>query len=183
MKQKQSPDRDWSPYMKRAMEVAKQGEALGDIPIGAVVVNAEGDIVSEAYNEREIDKDPTAHAEVLAIQRAAKKSDQWRLVGYTVVVTLEPCVMCSGALSLSRVDRVVFGASDPKAGAMGSIYEIHNDKRLNHVIDVVPHVLEEECRNMLVGFFRAKRKEADARKALKKEEDLANKVADEDENS
>ena len=158
MKQKQSPERDWAPYMKRAMEMARIGESKGDIPIGAVVVNAEGDIVSEAYNERELDKDPTAHAEVLAIKRAAEKQDQWRLVGHTVVVTLEPCVMCSGALSLARVDRVVFGAWDPKAGAMGSIYKIHDDSRLNHVIDIVPEVLEQECREMLVGFFRSKRK-------------------------
>ncbi len=158
MKQKKSPDRDWAPYMKRAMELARIGESKGDIPIGAVVVNAEGDIVGEAYNERELAADPTAHAEVLAIQRAAHKQEAWRLVGHTVVVTLEPCVMCSGALSLSRVDRVVFGASDPKAGAMGSIYEIHDDRRLNHVIDIIPHVLEEECREMLVGFFRSKRK-------------------------
>ena len=143
--------------MKRALELAREGQAKGDIPIGAVVVDAEGKIVSEAHNEREIIEDPTAHAELLAIRRAAQGQAQWRLTGHTVVVTLEPCVMCSGALSLSRVDRVVFGARDPKAGAMGSIYEVHDDRRLNHVIELVPGVLEEECRALLLSFFRAKR--------------------------
>ena len=90
-------------------------------------------------------------------RRAAQAQKQWRLTGHTVVITLEPCVMCSGALSLARVDRVVFGARDPKAGAMGSIYEIHQDRRLNHVIEVIPGVLETECRDMLLAFFRSKR--------------------------
>jgi tRNA(adenine34) deaminase len=157
MKLKTSPDRDWTPYMKRALELAKEGERLGDIPIGAVVVDATGKIIAEAYNEREINRDPTAHAEVLALKRASEARGEWRMVGCTLVVTLEPCVMCSGALSLSRVDRVVYGASDPKAGAMGSIYEIHGDRRLNHVIDVIPGVCLEECRSTLLTFFRSKR--------------------------
>jgi tRNA(adenine34) deaminase len=157
MKLKTSPDRDWIPYMKRALELAKEGERLGDIPIGAVVVDAAGTIIAEAYNEREINRDPTAHAEVLALKRASEARGEWRMVGCTLVVTLEPCVMCSGALSLSRVDRVVYGASDPKAGAMGSIYEIHEDRRLNHVIDVIPGVCLEECRTTLLTFFRSKR--------------------------
>jgi tRNA(adenine34) deaminase len=146
--------------MRRAIELAREGEALGDIPIGAVVVDPHGKIIAEAYNEREIHKDPTAHAEVLALKRASVARGEWRMVGCTVVVTLEPCVMCSGALSLSRVDRVVYGASDPKAGAMGSIYEVHGDRRLNHVIDTVPGVLLEECRDMLLNFFRSKRDRA-----------------------
>jgi len=157
MRTKTSSDRDWVPYMRRALELARLGESLGDIPIGAVVVDAHGKIIAEAHNEREIMKDPTAHAEVLALKRASEVRGEWRMVGCTLVVTLEPCVMCSGALSLSRVDRVVYGASDPKAGAMGSIYEIHGDRRLNHVIDVIPGICLEECRDMLLSFFRSKR--------------------------
>jgi tRNA(adenine34) deaminase len=152
-----TPDRDWTPYMRRALELAAEAQAKGDIPIGAVVVDADGKIVGEGHNEREITEDPTAHAEVLAVRRAAQGQAQWRLTGCTVVVTLEPCVMCSGALSLARVDRVVFGARDPKAGAMGSIYQVHEDRRLNHTMDIVPGVLEAECRDLLLAFFRAKR--------------------------
>lgn len=157
MKPKKSVERDWVPYMKRAIELARKGEAQGDIPIAALVVDIDGNIISEAFNEREIHKDPTSHAEVVALRRASEKMGQWRLVGCTLVVTLEPCVMCSGALSLARVDRVVYAASDPRAGAMGSIYQIHLDRRLNHVIDVVTGVCGDEAREMLVGFFRAKR--------------------------
>jgi tRNA(adenine34) deaminase len=157
MKAKLSPERDWVPYMQRALELAREAESKGDIPVGAVVVDSFGKIIGESFNQREILQDPSAHAEVLAIQAAAKKKGQWRLVGSTLVVTLEPCVMCAGALSLSRLDRVVFGAHDPRAGAMGSIYNIHDDGRLNHRIDVVPGVLEEKCREILVGFFKKKR--------------------------
>jgi tRNA(adenine34) deaminase len=110
MKAKTSPDRDWTPYMERAMVLAREAEAKGDIPVGALVVDSFGKIIGEGHNERELRQDPSAHAEVLAIQAAAKKKGQWRLMGSTLVVTLEPCVMCAGALSLSRLDRVVFGA-------------------------------------------------------------------------
>jgi tRNA(adenine34) deaminase len=144
--------------MQRALELAAEAEACGDVPVGALVVNIDGKIISEAKNERELLKDPTAHAEILAIRRASEVLGSWRLNGCTLVVTLEPCVMCAGALSLSRIDRIVFGAYDPRAGATASIYEIHNDKRLNHVMVCVPSVLEKECRDMLVGFFRARRK-------------------------
>ena len=157
MRPKLSPERDWTPYMKRAMELAAEAERLGDVPVGALVVDVDGNIVSEAFNQREQKKDPTAHAEVIAIQRASEKNKSWRLVGSTLVVTLEPCVMCAGALMLSRIDRVVFGTSDPKAGATGSIYKIHDDARLNHTMIVQSGVLETECRNQLVGFFRSKR--------------------------
>ncbi len=157
MKLKQSPERDWIPYMKRALELAREAEARGDIPVGALLVDADGHIVSEAHNERELIKDPTAHAEILAMRRATEKQKQWRLTGATMVVTLEPCVMCAGALSLSRLDRVVYGTKDPRAGAMGSIYEIHQDKRLNHTILIESGVLEQECRDLLVNFFRSKR--------------------------
>lgn len=157
MRPKVSRERDWAPYMQRALELAAMAEAKGDVPIGAVLVDMDGRIVSEAHNEREIRMDPTAHAEILAIREAAEKADQWRLTGYTVVVTLEPCVMCAGALSLARIDRIVFGAPDPKAGATGSLYQVHDDARLNHRMVLVPGVLENECRDILVNFFRSKR--------------------------
>lgn len=158
MKPKKSrSDRDWATYMKRAIELARESEAKGDIPVGALVVNMDGKIIAEAHNERELRKDPTAHAEVIAIQKASQVESAWRLTGCTLVVTLEPCVMCAGALSLSRIDRIVFGANDPRAGATGSIYQIHEDKRLNHQMELVGGVLEPECREILVNFFRAKR--------------------------
>lgn len=157
MKLKRSENRDWAPFMGRAIELAKTAEAHGDVPIGAVVIDMDGHIIGEACNERELQNDPTAHAEVLALSRAAKKTGSWRLTGATLVVTLEPCVMCAGASVLSRVDRVVYGAKDAKAGAMGSLYQVHDDKRLNHICELVGGVQEELCRNLLVDFFRAKR--------------------------
>jgi tRNA(adenine34) deaminase len=157
MKVKKSVERDWAPYMQRALELAREAEAKGDVPVGAVLVDIDGKIVAEGHNERELAKDPTAHAEMIAIRGGAQLQNAWRMTGYTMVVTLEPCVMCAGALSLSRIDRVVFGASDPKAGAMGSLMSVHGDSRLNHLIDVVPGVLEQECRELLVNFFRARR--------------------------
>ena len=150
-------NRDWAPYMDRALELAKEAEAKGDVPIGALVVDIDGKTIAEAHNEREIAQDPTAHAEVLALSRAAKHVGSWRLTGCTLIVTLEPCVMCAGALSLSRIDRIVFGASDPKAGATGSLYNIHDDARLNHRIELLGGVRGEECAAMLRAFFRAKR--------------------------
>lgn len=157
MRPKKSVERDWIPYMQRALELAAEAERCGDVPVGALVVDIDGKIIAEAKNEREANKDPTAHAEILAIRRASEALKSWRLTGCTLVVTLEPCVMCAGALSLSRIDRIVFGAYDPRAGATASIYEIHNDKRLNHVMLTAPGVLEKECREILVGFFRARR--------------------------
>ena len=158
MKNKASrSDRDWTQYMRRALELARESEAKGDVPIGALLLNLDGKIIAESHNERELIKDPTAHAEVLAIRKAASLEQSWRLSGCTLVVTLEPCVMCAGALSLARIDRVVYGARDPRAGAMGSIYNVHEDARLNHKIELVSGVLEPECREMLQNFFRAKR--------------------------
>lgn len=157
MKPKLSPERDWLPYMQRALELAREAEAKGDVPVGALLLNADGKIIGEAHNQRELIKDPTAHAEVLAIKAAAQSEASWRLRGCTLVVTLEPCVMCAGALSLSRLDRVVFGCRDPRAGAMGSRYHIHQDTWLNHEIIVVEGILEEECRSTLQNFFRSKR--------------------------
>jgi len=150
-------DRDWSVYMKRALELAAEAEKKGDVPVGALVVNLDGKIIAEAHNERELLQDPTAHAEVLAVQKASKKQGTWRLDGCTLVVTLEPCVMCAGALSLSRIDRIVFGAFDPRAGATGSIYQVHDDARLNHRVEVISGVLGPECREIIVNFFQSKR--------------------------
>lgn len=152
-----SPERDWAQYMKRALELAKEAETAGDVPVGALLVNVDGKIISEAFNQREFLKDPTAHAEVLALKAAAHKEEAWRLKGYTLIVTLEPCVMCAGALSLSRLDRVVYGCRDIRAGAMGSRYNIHKDEWLNHEIVSVEGILEEECRSMIQEFFRSKR--------------------------
>jgi tRNA(adenine34) deaminase len=144
--------------MEKCLELAKLSQDKGDIPVAALVCDKDGKIIASSHNERELGKDPTAHAEIIAIREASKALGQWRLTGCTLVVTLEPCVMCAGALSLSRVDRVVFGAYDKRAGAMGSIYEIHNDKRLNHVIELEHGVLENQCRETLVQFFKSKRK-------------------------
>ncbi len=144
--------------MQQCLDLAKESEKKGDIPVGALVCDVDGKVIATSHNERELIQDPTAHAEINVIRAAAKIQNKWRLTGCTLVVTLEPCVMCSGALSLSRLDRVVFGAFDKKAGAMGSLYSIHDDKRLNHIIEVEGGVLEKECRTILVDFFKSKRK-------------------------
>jgi tRNA(adenine34) deaminase len=136
-----------------------EGEAAlahGDVPIGAVVVH-DGEIVGRGHNRREVDADPTAHAELLALRDAAQHLGRWQLSGCTLVVTLEPCVMCAGALVLARVDRLVFGADDPKAGAVGALYDVPRDPRLNHVVAVTRGVLAEECGQVLRAFFDARR--------------------------
>jgi tRNA(adenine34) deaminase len=152
-----SRNRDWVPYMQRALELAAQAEANGDVPVGAVVVNSDGRIVSEAFNRRENRKDATAHAELLAIQQLAGSELSWRLSGYTLVVTLEPCVMCAGAAILARLDRVVFGAHDPKAGAMGSWLSLHDRAELNHKVLLEPGVLGDESASVLREFFKKRR--------------------------
>jgi tRNA(adenine34) deaminase len=143
--------------MRRALAVAEQARAGGDVPIGAVVLDSRGEVVAQGYNRREADADPTAHAEVLALRAAAREVGQWRLDGCTLVVTLEPCTMCAGALVLARVDRVVFGAFDPKAGAVGSLWDVVRDPRLNHRPEVVVGVLAEECGRVLWEFFATHR--------------------------
>jgi tRNA(adenine34) deaminase len=150
-------DRDWTIFMNRALELANDAKNKGDVPVGALIVNLDGKIIAEAYNKRELNKNPTSHAELLAIQLAAEHSGEWRLAGCTLIVTLEPCVMCAGAATLARVDRVVFGARDPRAGAMGSIYSIHQDARLNHQIDIIGGVEEQRCKDVLVEFFKERR--------------------------
>ena len=139
--------------MKEAGKAAERGE----VPIGAVIVR-EGEILGRGYNLREGKHDPTAHAEMIAIRKASRKAGRWRLTGATMYVTLEPCVMCMGAIILARFDRVVFGCFDPKGGAAGSLYDISNDSRLNHRVELTAGVREEECSAILSGFFSDLRK-------------------------
>ncbi|MEZ5231645.1 MAG: tRNA adenosine(34) deaminase TadA [Acidimicrobiales bacterium] len=142
--------------MELALAEARLALEHGDVPVGAVVV-VDGEVVGRGHNERERRQDPTAHAEVLALQQAAAAVGSWRLGGATVVVTLEPCVMCAGALLSARVGRVVFGADDPKAGAAGSLYNVFADPRLNHEIPLRARVRAEECGALLTDFFEARR--------------------------
>jgi tRNA(adenine34) deaminase len=138
--------------MRRALAAAATAPT-GDVPIGAVVVDADGVQLAAAANEREAVGDPTAHAEVLALRRAAAVVGEWRLTGCTLAVTLEPCTMCAGALVLARIDTLVFGAWDPKAGAVGSLWDVVRDRRLNHRPEVYPEVLADECGALLRTFF------------------------------
>lgn len=140
-------------FMGLALDQARLAEAIGEVPIGAVVV-VDNEVVASAYNRREVDADPAGHAEFLALRDAAVQLDRWRLTGATVYVTLEPCPMCAGLMHQSRVDRCVFAAHDPKAGALGSLYNIHCDERLNHQFEVVSGVREEESALLLKDFFR-----------------------------
>ncbi|MGA5041707.1 tRNA adenosine(34) deaminase TadA [Streptomyces capoamus] len=141
--------------MRHALAEAERADRGGDVPVGAVVLSPDGTTVLGAgHNEREATGDPTAHAEVLAIRRAAARLGQWRLTGCTLVVTLEPCTMCAGALVQARVDRVVYGARDDKAGAAGSLWDVVRDRRLNHRPEVVEGVLAAECARLLTDFFR-----------------------------
>jgi len=141
--------------MRRALEVA--ASAGPDVPIGAVVLGADGGLLAEAANEREKRGDPTAHAEVLAIRQAAEHVGEWRLTGCTLVVTLEPCTMCAGAIVLARLDRLVFAAYDEKAGAVGSLWDVVRDRRLNHRPEVVGGVLADEAGARLRDFFTSHR--------------------------
>ena len=144
-------------WMQVALTEAEAAAAHGDVPIGAVVVRGDREL-ARAHNRREVDTDPTAHAELLALRRAAAALGTWRLSGCTLYVTLEPCVMCAGALVLARIDRVVFGADDPKAGAVGALYDVPRDPRLNHQVEVVRGVGAEEAGGALRAFFAARRR-------------------------
>ena len=146
-------------FMKMAVEAAKIAEENGDVPIGAVIVH-QNKIIAKAYNQKEQLQDPTAHAEIIALTQAAASVGSWRLDGCTMYVTLEPCPMCAGALVLSRMDRLVYGCDDPKAGAVKSLYNIVTDERLNHQLEVTSGVLEKECAAILTDFFRRKRNSA-----------------------
>ena len=151
-----TPDVDAA--MSRALELAAAAVAWGDTPIGAVVLGPDGAVLAEAANEREKRGDPTAHAEVMALRAAAGEyGGGWRLTGCTLVVTLEPCTMCAGAAVLARVDRIVYAAADPKAGAAGSLWDVVRDRRLNHRPQVTGGVRAEECAALLRAFFRERR--------------------------
>ena len=143
--------------MAVALAEAEAATAHDDVPIGAVVVR-DGQELARAHNRREIDQDPTAHAELLALRAAAGAVGSWRLTGCTLYVTLEPCTMCAGALVLARIDRVVFAADDPKAGAVGALYDVPRDPRLNHLVEVVRGVGAGEASALLRGFFAARRR-------------------------
>jgi tRNA(adenine34) deaminase len=142
--------------MRAALAEAERAAAHGDVPIGAVIAR-DGEVVAAARNERELRGDPTAHAEVLALRSAAAAQGRWRLDGCTAYVTLEPCPMCAGALVLARVDRLVYGPQDPRAGAAYSLYNIVQDPRLNHQLELTPDVLAEESAELLRRFFEARR--------------------------
>jgi tRNA(adenine34) deaminase len=143
--------------MRLALAEARRAGEAGDVPVGAVVLDAAGQIIGTGHNERELAADPTAHAEVVALRRAAARLGTWRLEGCTLVVTLEPCTMCAGAAVLARVDRVVYGAIDPKAGAVGSLWDVVRDRRLNHRPEVIAEVLAAECGALLTEFFTRRR--------------------------
>lgn len=147
----------WATAMRHALEQAALAAGTGDVPVGAVVLGPDATTVLGAgHNEREATGDPTAHAEVLALRRAAAALGSWRLTGCTLVVTLEPCTMCAGALVQSRVDRVVYGARDEKAGAAGSLWDVVRDRRLNHRPEVIADVLAPESARLLTDFFRTR---------------------------
>jgi len=144
--------------MRLAIGQAGIAEENGDVPIGAVIVH-KNRVIAKAYNQREQLNDPTAHAEIIALTQAAAALETWRLTGCSIYVTLEPCPMCAGALVLARIDRLVFGCNDPKTGACGSLYNIVQDSRLNHRLEVTAGVLVDECGALLTGFFEKRRAE------------------------
>jgi tRNA(adenine34) deaminase len=149
-------------YMSLAIEEAKIAYILDEVPVGAIIVR-NGEVISRGHNLRETLKDATAHAEIIAIKNACTKLNGWRLIDCDIYVTLEPCSMCAGALVNSRVNRVIFGAFDARAGACGSVYNIVDDLRLNHRLDVVSGVLENECKGLLQEFFKGKRKKPEVK--------------------
>jgi tRNA(adenine34) deaminase len=143
----------WNDPMQLALDQARLAASHGDVPVGAVVIDEADNVLAVAGNEREIRHDPTAHAELLALREASMRLHSWRLTGLTLVVTLEPCTMCAGALVLARIARLVFGAFDPKAGAVSSLFDVVRDPRLNHRVEVRGGVLEAECSALLKDFF------------------------------
>lgn len=143
--------------MQRAIAEAAKAQAKDEVPIGCIIVR-DNQIIARGHNLRETDQDPAAHAELIAIRKAAKKLNSWRLLDTILYVTLEPCIMCMGAIILSRIPTVVFGCYDPKGGAAGSIYDLSDDSRLNHSVKLIPLVMAEECSGLLTGFFADLRK-------------------------
>lgn len=154
-------DRDY--YMGQALIEAQKARDLGEVPIGAIVV-CQGEVIARAYNRREVDADPTAHAELLAIQEAAKKMVSWRLENCDLYVTLEPCPMCMGAILNARVDRLIIGASNPRFGAAGSVVDLASYQAFNHKLEVERGVLEDQCSQIMKDFFQDLRKEKEEKK-------------------
>ena len=154
----------FEPAMRLALaEAARAGQEPAraeDVPVGAVILDDAGTVIARARNRRETDRDPTAHAEIVAIRQAARALGSWRLTGLTLVVTLEPCTMCAGAVTAARLARVVYGAEDPKTGAVGSLWDVLRDARLNHRPEVIGGVLARECGDLLRDFFAARRPDA-----------------------
>lgn len=150
-------------YMRLAIEEAKKAEAIGEVPIGCVIVK-DDEVISTGYNHRETDQQATAHAELIAIEEACRKLGNWRLEGCELYVTLEPCPMCAGAIMLSRIEHVIFGAVDPKGGCCGTLMNLVQDDRFNHVSQLTSGILEKECGEMLTTFFRELRVKKKARK-------------------
>jgi len=148
---------DYKQLMQEAIELAKEASNFDDVPVGALIVNEQGEVLATGQNLREKDNDPTAHAEIIAIKNAGNKISNWRLDGLTLVVTLEPCVMCAGAIAQSRMKRLVYGAFDEKAGAVGSIWDVIRDPRALTKVEVVSGVLADECAVLLKDFFNKKR--------------------------
>ena len=142
--------------MQQALEIAKTALATGDVPVGALILNPEGKLISTGHNRREIDNDPSAHAEIVAIRSAAEVNQSWRLDGHTIVVTLEPCAMCAGAIAQSRISHLIFGAWDEKAGAVGSVWDVLRDPRSIFSVEVTAGVRESECAQLLKDFFSDK---------------------------
>jgi tRNA(adenine34) deaminase len=144
-------------FMDLALEEARKAEAQGEVPVGSVIVDAAGNVISRGFNQPISTHDPTAHAEIVAMRKAARIIGNYRLTGLTLYCTMEPCVMCAGAIVHSRIQRLLYGAADPRAGATGSIYNIVTDPRLNHQVEVVAGVREIECRKLVQLFFEKKR--------------------------
>ena len=151
------PDPRYGVWMDRALVLAARAAAAGDVPVGALVVDPGGEVLAEGWNVREAVGDPTGHAEVVALRAASARLGSWRLEGCTLVVTMEPCPMCAGALMLARVDRVVLGAWDPKLGACGSVWDVVRDRRATHRVEVVGGVREEQCGALVRRFFAPRR--------------------------
>ena len=143
--------------MRAALDEARAAVDSGDVPVGAVILDPSGTVIARGRNRREADGDPTAHAEIVAIRAAARSVGEWRLDGLTLVVTLEPCTMCAGAITAARLSRVVFGAADPRAGAVGSLWDVVRDQRLAPVPEVIGEVLADECLNVIRRFFSERR--------------------------
>jgi tRNA(adenine34) deaminase len=150
---------DYIPLMSQALALAKIAAQLGEVPVGCVIADSSGNVIARGHNRRELDEDPTAHAEIIAMREAARIRGHWRLNDLTLVVTLEPCPMCAGAMVNARVAALVYGCPDPKAGAVATLYQLCSDPRLNHRLDIHSGVLEKECGAVLTEFFRARRAE------------------------